>query len=165
MHSLFAIAWILMVPVTGGGDLTPLPAPTGAEKEVHALHRQFAETWNRHDVAALAALWTEDGDYTEPDGRTVFGREAIQRLYGYEHASVFKESRLNLFVERVRFISDGLALSDGSYELFDARDPKGNPIGTRAGYFTTVLIKKDGNWKVSASRLMLPQVLIWREKP
>ncbi len=162
MLNFVPIAWMLIVPMIGGSG-TPLPAPTGQEAEVHALHKKYAEAWNRHDVPGLAALWTDKGDYTEPDGRTVFGRAEVQRLYGYEHASVFKESRLSLFVERVRFIAEGVALSDGTYELFDARDPNGHPIGLRSGYFTTALVKEKGEWKVTAVRLMLPQVLIWRE--
>ncbi len=163
MTLVFALAWLLVVPPAGGGGGTPRPKPTGAEAEIFSLHEKFAEVWDRHDVGALAAMWTEDGDYTEPDGRTVFGRAEVERLYGVEHATVFKESKLNLVVERVRFIADGVAISDGSYELFGVRDPRGKPIGLRSGYFTTVLVRKGDQWKVAAVRLMLPQVLIWRE--
>jgi len=67
-------------------------------------------------------------------------------------------------VERVRMLGRGTAVVDGSYELFGARDPTGDEIGQRTGYFTTVLRRLDDSWKVDAARLMLPQVLIWREK-
>jgi len=126
------------------------------------MHEKFSEIWNRHDVRGLAAMWAEDGDYTEPDGRTVSGRAEVERLYGIEHGTVFKDSKLNLVVERVRFVAEGVAVSDGSYELFGARDPRGRPIGLRSGYFTTVLVRAGDEWKVAAARLMLPQVLIWR---
>jgi uncharacterized protein (TIGR02246 family) len=140
----------------------PTGKPTGAELEVHEAHKRFATAWNTHDPNAIAALWTETGDYTEPDGRTVFGRNEVKQLFTYEHKSVFKDSELHLVVERVRLVNNSVAIADGSYEVFHARDAAGNEIPTRSGYFTSVLVKEDGEWKVSASRLMLPQVLIWR---
>lgn len=142
----------------------PTGKPTGAELEVHQTYKRFETAWNAHDPAAIAALWTETGDYTEPDGRTVFGRDEVKQLFIYEHKSVFKDSELHLVVERVRLVNDSVAIADGSYELFHARDAAGNEIPTRSGYFTSVLVKQEGGWKVSATRLMLPQVLIWRDR-
>lgn len=165
MNVLIAVTSLLLASLPSSAEaLTPRPAPSGTEAEIFALHRQFAEIWNRHDPAALAALWTSTGDYTEPDGRITRGRPAIEKLFRIEHGSVFKDSRLHLVVENVRMLSRGTAIADGSYELFGARDPTGREIGLRSGYFTTVLRRYDGTWQVEAARLMLPQVLIWREK-
>lgn len=165
MTSFVLIAWMSLFPVFGGGSETPQAKPTGAEAEVHATHQKFSDDWNKHDAKAMALNWTENGDYTEPDGRTVFGREAVEKLFAIEHRSVFKDSRLTLIVERVRFIAEDIAVADGSYELFGARDPRGREIGIRSGYFTTVVHKKKDGWQVSAARLFLPQVLIWRDNP
>jgi uncharacterized protein (TIGR02246 family) len=163
MAALVALASVLVASLVGA-EATPLPAFTGEKAEVNAAHQEFTARWNRHDATALAAMWVEDGDYTEPDGRTVFGREEILRLLKIEHGSVFKNSQLDLHVERVRMIEKGVAVADGTYELLGANDPSGRPIGLRSGYFTTVLVKQDGKWQVSAVRLMLPQVLIWRKE-
>jgi uncharacterized protein (TIGR02246 family) len=157
---------LLVAPTTLYAQRGPEPKgkPTGVELEIHQTYSAFASAWNEHDAAAMAALWTKDGDHMEPDGRTVFGRDEVRRLLTFEHASVFKNSNLHLAVEHVRMAADDVAIADGSYELFGATDPRGNKIGSRAGYFTSVLAKEDGVWKVSASRLMLPQVLVWRER-
>jgi uncharacterized protein (TIGR02246 family) len=163
MTALMAFASAL-VNLMIGAQPTPLPPFTGEKAEVNAAHVKYVENWNRHDAAALAAMWTEDGDYTEPDGRTVFGREDVLRLLKLEHGSVFSDSHLDLHVERVRLVAKGVAVVDGTYELLGAKDPTGRPIGLRSGYFTTVMVKQDGQWKVSAARLMLPQVLIWRKE-
>ena len=163
MSSLLLIAWMSLFPVFGGSG-TPLPKPTGAELEVHNAHEQYAQAWNKHYPKAMASSWAPDCDYTEPDGRTVHGRDAVEKLLAIEHGSVFKQSKLNLIVERVMFVTQDVAVADGSYELFDAKDPRGRAIGVRSGYFTTVLHKTDGKWLVSAGRLMLPQVLIWRDE-
>lgn len=157
---------IALVFVAGVAFAQPIPTPIAdqTDAEVRAVTDQFVENWNKHDTAALAALWTEDGDHTEPDGRTVYGPKEIKRLFDIEHGTVFKDSELNLVVERVRTVSPDTAIADGTYELFNARDPAGNDIGTRTGYFFYVVVKQDGKWKVSASRLMLPANLIWRAR-
>jgi uncharacterized protein (TIGR02246 family) len=156
----------LSVLVAGIAFAQPVPTPVDSQTavEVRALTDQFVEAWNKHDTAALAAIWTADGDHSEPDGRTVHGRAEIQKLFALEHGTVFKNSELNLVVERVRPVGDTVAIADGTYELFKATDPAGRPIGTRTGYFINVLVKEGNTWKVSASRLMLPATLIWRER-
>jgi len=133
-------------------------------KSVRAMTDQFVQNWNKHDTAALAALWTEDGDHMEPDGRTVTGPKEIKRLFDIEHGSVFKNSELNLVVENVRMAGSSAAIADGTYELFGATDPAGNEIGTRTGYFFFVVEKDGDGWRVDASRLMLPTSLIWRAR-
>lgn len=160
-----ALMALLLVPTVAFGQRGPKPTgePTGAEREIHETHDEFVKAWNAHDVEAMAAVWTEKGDHMEPDGRTVFGRDEVERLFRYEHNSVFKDSQLHLAVERVRLVDDDVAVADGTYELFGATDVHGEKISTRSGYFTSVLKKKGDDWKVSANRLMLPQVLIWRE--
>jgi uncharacterized protein (TIGR02246 family) len=157
-------ALCFLVTSTAFAQPVPTPVEDHAGPEVRALTDQFVAAWNKHDPAALAAIWTENGDYAEPDGRTVFGRADIQKLFALEQGSVFKNSELNLVVERVKSIGDGVAIADGTYELFKATDPAGRPIGTRTGYFTNVLVKQGDGWKVSSARLMLPATLIWRER-
>jgi uncharacterized protein (TIGR02246 family) len=156
----------LCVLIASSAFAQPVPTPVDDQTtaEVRTLTDQFVAAWNKHDTVALAAIWTEDGDHGEPDGRTVHGRAEIQKLFALEHGSVFKKSELNLVVERVRLVSDDVAVADGTYELFNATDPAGRAIGTRTGYFINILVKKGGVWKVSASRLMLPATLIWRER-
>ena len=159
---LAALCVLAAAPAFGQTAAAPDDGPTATE--VRALTDRFVEAWNRHDPAALAALWSDDGDYAEPDGRTVSGRAEIEKLFALEHGSVFKKSELHLVVERVRPIGEDVVVADGTYELFNATDPVGRPIGTRTGYFTNVLVKQGDGWKVSASRLMLPATLIWRER-
>ncbi len=41
----------------------------------------FILAWNRHDAAALAALWHADGDFVDAAGRTARGRGEIAALF------------------------------------------------------------------------------------
>jgi uncharacterized protein (TIGR02246 family) len=134
------------------------------EAKIRALYDDFEAAWNRHDVAALTAKWTIDGDHIEPDGREADGRDAIEALLTKQHASVFKETTLKLDIEDVWFVTAAVALVDGSYSLSGARDLNGEPIPTRAGHYTAVLLKEGDGWAVAASRLMIPAALPYKKE-
>lgn len=160
------LIFLLLVSTAAFGQRGPEPKgePTGEEAAIRETYKQFVAAWNRHDAKAMASVWAVDGDHMEPDGRTVFGRDEVQKLFAIEHATVFKKSELHLAIEHVRMTTNDVAVIDGTYELFGATDTRGNPIGLRAGYFTSVVVKGKDDWRVSANRLFLPQVLIWRDR-
>jgi ketosteroid isomerase-like protein len=57
------------------------PAPSEQDRQqIDALASRYAEAANRHDAAAIAALFTEDGVFVAPEG-IVLGRPAIEKLY------------------------------------------------------------------------------------
>ena len=132
------------------------------EKAIRALYEQFAVSWNKHDVDALVAMWTVDGDHLEPDGTLAKGRDGIKELLTKQHASVFKNSKLSLNIEDVWFITGDVALVDGSYELSGAVLPDGTALEPRKGHLTAVILNERGKWYITASRLMIPSHLPYK---
>jgi uncharacterized protein (TIGR02246 family) len=56
-------------------------APSEPDRQqLEALASRYAEAANRHDAAAIAALFTEDGLLVSPE-QIVSGRPAIEKLY------------------------------------------------------------------------------------
>lgn len=51
------------------------PADEGA---VRAVANSWSDAWNRHDMALLAKLFTEDADFVNVGGRHWKGREQIE---------------------------------------------------------------------------------------
>lgn len=79
-----------MKRIVEGGLLVALIAtlaacqPVDREEEdvspgITAIRDQFIEAYNRHDAAAVAALYTDDAVFVSPDGTELNGREQIQR--------------------------------------------------------------------------------------
>jgi uncharacterized protein (TIGR02246 family) len=134
------------------------------EKEVaiRALYKSFSETWNRHDAKALAEMWTLDGDHVEPDGHHADGRDAIEDLLTKQHKSVFKTTQLALAIADVWFITENVALVDGTYSVSGIVAPDGQAVPTRQGNLTSILLLEGGKWRIAADRLMIPAALPWR---
>ena len=156
-------------PATTGAkpkEITALGGPQSDlenEAAIRKLYAQYTAAWNRHDAAAMASLWTLDGDYMEPDGRHARGQAEVEKLFAQEQQTVFKESTLALTIETVWFISENVAMVDGKYDLSGVRDLEGKQLPTRSGHLTAVLLREDGAWRVAAGRAMIPVPLVYRE--
>ncbi len=133
------------------------------EKEVRALYQQFTESWNRHDVKAVASMWIPEGDHLEPDGRGVRGQASVEALLKEQHASVFKNTSLALKIDSVWMVTADVALADGTYEITGIVAPDGSAVPKRAGHLTSILVRKDGKWRIAGSRLMTPTALPYKK--
>ena len=132
------------------------------EKEIRSLYDEFMAAWNRHDAKAMAKHWTIDGDHFEPDGTRAHGKHEVEKLFTLEQATVFKVSEIDLVIETVFFISQDVALVDGSYEVVGAKTQGGDALPARQGHLTSVLLKERGEWWVVASRATINVPLAWR---
>src|SRR5262245_57456980 len=53
-----------------------------ADREaIRATVREFTVAFNRGDAAAVAAQWTDQGEYHDDGGTSLRGREAIEQAY------------------------------------------------------------------------------------
>src|SRR5260370_41043413 len=97
-----------LVPLAAVAVLTVRPGYAGQEKggpEQAALQKNaeaFVEAFHKGDAKALAAFWTENGDYTDQRGHKIKGREAIEKLF----TELFAENKglkLRINIDSVRF--------------------------------------------------------------
>lgn len=134
------------------------------EEAIRKLYAEFTAAWNTHDAKKLASFWTLDGDTVEPDGVSAKGRDEVEKHFAEEQAAPFKNSEIKLNIDTVWFISENVALVDGTYVVLNALDPNGQSLPPRKGLVTSVLLKEHGQWRVAASRSMIPIPLPWRPR-
>lgn len=132
------------------------------EQAIRVLYKSFTDAWNRHDPAALAMMWALDGDHVEPDGHHADGRDAVLDLLTKQHGSVFKTTELTLTIDDVWFVTDSVALVDGTYSIAGIVAPDGTQLPPRKGNLTSVLMFESNKWWIAADRLMIPTTLPWR---
>jgi uncharacterized protein (TIGR02246 family) len=106
----------------------------------------FAEAFNRGDAAAVAALWTPDGEYVDDRGRKFVGREAIEQGYA-EFFAGNPGATLQLQIEALRLLSPSTALEDGQA----VSQPADGDAPIRSEY-SVVHVKVDGRWFMASVR-------------
>jgi uncharacterized protein (TIGR02246 family) len=116
------------------------PAALSAEDEaaIKAVDQAWAAAANKGDVAALAALYTDDAELQAPDAPPVRGKAAIQAAL--EGLVKMKPSEVALTSHHVEGRGD-LAYGTGEFTF---------NVGGHgaAGHFTEVFKKQaDGSWK------------------
>jgi uncharacterized protein (TIGR02246 family) len=123
----------------------PAPAPSGDEKAIRAVDDQFVRDYNRGDSKALAALFTEDAESTEPQGERFRGRDLIERRF----AETFAASpgvKIAIEAASIRFLSPDVAMEEGQTVITPARE------GRLVRPYTALLVKRDGRWLLSSIR-------------
>ena len=125
----------------------PALAQTDADKDALAKNAElFVEAFHKGSATALAALWTADGDITDPSGRNLKGREAIEKSF----KALFSQKKglkLGIQSESLRFVSPEVAIEDGTTQSFSA---DGAPLNKFR--YTIVHAKKDGQWRMCSVR-------------
>jgi uncharacterized protein (TIGR02246 family) len=137
---------------------------SAAEREEDAARvavNRFAEAWNRHDMEAFGALFTEDAAFVNVTGQLWKGRKEIQRRHAYTHGvlpreavpeaapanyGIFKSSIYQFDRIDVRMVRPNLAIAHGAWTMRgDARTAE-----PRHGMMTFTIIRDGDNWLYEA---------------
>jgi uncharacterized protein (TIGR02246 family) len=145
MKTAFAVALITMLPAgfslgqESGKDAAPV-SPEMAD--MSASERAYEEAYAKGDVAALAAFFTDDAEYTSDDGRTFNGKPSIEACLR-DAFKVNKGARLSIDITSVKSIAPEVMIEKGSSSVVSKT---GEVTGS---LYTAVQVKKDGKWKIS----------------
>jgi uncharacterized protein (TIGR02246 family) len=112
--------------------------------------QEFIAAFEKGDAKAVAAFWTENGDYVDETGREYKGRGAIEKMYEKFFAAN-RGMKLNIIVTSARMIGTDVALEDGITEV----TPAGGGLPS-AARFSAVLVKKYGEWYFESVRDSVP---------
>ena len=113
---------------------------------IRAGSEAFVAAFNKQDAKAVAALWTEEGEYVDDTGHVFAGRDAI----GKEYEQFFAENpgaKMRINISSLRLLSPEAAVEDGQafVEVASAGTPTSSP-------YTAVHVKQDGKWLMATVR-------------
>jgi uncharacterized protein (TIGR02246 family) len=120
-------------------------ADGGDETAVRAQLAQLSRALAEGDARALAALWSEDGDYTDSDGALSKGRSALEKRF----AAVFSKEgkqQVELLNESLKTLAANVVSVEGTVRRKDA--PGGPTPETR---YSIVFVKQNGNWLIATA--------------
>ncbi|MCC9607962.1 SgcJ/EcaC family oxidoreductase [Blastopirellula sp. JC732] len=148
-----ALLAALLLPMTvfgAEGDAKEAPvAQTDQNEDLSAIREQskaFVTAFNAGDAAAVAAMWTEHGQYVDDSGRSYIGRKAIEAAYA-DHFKQHPGMKIDLKIDSLHLLSDEAALEEGRTLVTPVSD--GDP-GFNA--YSAIHVKIDGKWQMASVR-------------
>ena len=116
------------------------------EEAIKKTTESYVAAFKKADAEALAAHWTDNGDYIDVDGNHLKGKETIKGAY----QQFFAENpgvTMEITVTTVQQANDDLVIEDGFRDI--GASPKGPWRRIR---YTAVHVEEDGKWLVQSVR-------------
>lgn len=132
-------------PVTSKLPGTQESAQSPDELAVREAGKAFAKAFNANDAKAIAAQWTNDGEFVDEFGERIVGREAIQKQYEKFFAD-YPGVQIMVQVGQVKMVSPTTAIVEGTTTL-GAPDAK-SPISSQ---YLAVRVKSNGKWMIASA--------------
>jgi len=125
------------------------------ERTIHSMVEQAISRLNKGDFTAIDDFWAQDADYVSVDGRLISGRNQIKAFFQELAKSSAGLAQQTSTIERTRFLTPELAISDGSWTVTGARDAAGKELPPIKGRGFEIVQKREGRWWFVATRQMV----------
>src|SRR5262245_49834933 len=106
----------------------------------------FIKAVEKGDAKAVAACWTEDGEYIDDDGTTLRGRADIEAAYAKAFAKK-KNPKVEITIESIRFPSKDTAIEEGYAKRY--RDGSDQFTASR---YSVLHVREGGKWLMAVLR-------------
>jgi len=119
------------------------PNSSGGENAIRAAVESYVKAYNRGDAKAVAAHWSESGEWISPSGQRFQGRRAIEK----ELKTLFAENkgvRIEVINPTIRIVSADAATEEGTVRVFRPGELPNDST------YLAVHTKKDGQWKLDS---------------
>jgi uncharacterized protein (TIGR02246 family) len=113
-------------------------------EQIRALALKYDEAKNKYDVAAVAALFTEDGVRVTPHDGAFHGRQAIEKSYAHE-VQRWQFSNVVTRVDRVIAVGNEVR-AHGRWSA-DYKETNGG-ASSDGGPYSWVIVREGDTWKI-----------------
>ncbi len=106
----------------------------------------YVEAFNRGDAAAVAAHWSENGEWVNPAGDRIKGRTAIQKSLEAFFAESEGQQRIEVFQPTIRLLAPTVAAEEGTARV------TGREVEQSETSYIAIHVKQNGQWKIDSVR-------------
>ncbi|WP_375768819.1 SgcJ/EcaC family oxidoreductase [Archangium gephyra] len=126
------------------------------EASLRKLVAEQTEAWNRHDAAAWSKDFAPEAEFINIVGTVFSGREEIQKRHAAVFASLFKDSKSEVTVRKIVFVTPGVAVVDTEHVVTGYTGLPPGVQATEPGVLRTrmryVLKQTGGKWSIVAGQ-------------
>src|SRR5260370_32805572 len=119
------------------------------EQAIGAVVREYGAAWNRHDMAALAELFTDDAHWVNIVGMHWPGKPAVVTGHEAFHRTFFQTTDIELANIEIRAIAPGVAAAVVLLKVGPFTPPDGAPPPARDDCLSLILTKREGCWRIT----------------
>lgn len=120
------------------------------ERAIREWVARWQETWDAHDMKAMASLLAEDADFVNVAGLHWKGKTQIETEHARRHQSNLKNSVWETHSITVQALSQDFALVHIDWGISGDTDFDGTPRQPREGIFSWLVNKRGGRWLIRA---------------
>lgn len=129
-------------PEQAAAESAPTREANGEDlSAIRAAINSYVTAFNKGDAKALAAHWTESGEFATPDGETLVGRQQLEKSFAAYFTDT-PEARIELLETTVEILSPSVALENGVARVLV---PEQEPSETE---YEAIHVKTGAGWKI-----------------
>jgi uncharacterized protein (TIGR02246 family) len=144
---------VLLLVISSARIAAAAPQNSGQDKDRAAIEKSvqnYMDSWNTHDVHAVAMTYTEDCDFVNNFGALTHGRAGMEATFGPFMSGAYSATHQTGTVRSIRFLKPDVAAVDVDWEMTGAKNPDGSIRPTRKGLHSLVMTKQsDGPWLIA----------------
>lgn len=130
----------------GQSEVRTKPATTDAagrpedQAAIRAAMQSFVKSFGQRDAKALVAHWTSLGEYQNENGKSVQGREGLEKGFTQFFAKI-PEITAEVHTESLRFLSNDSAIEDGTVTI-----RRGPVAPASRAHYSVLFVREQGRW-------------------
>ena len=114
---------------------------------IEKLTNDMIQAFDKRDAAAIAAIWTEEGEFIRNDEEPIRGRATMQQGYEEFFKTLKGKPTLEIQFDALRFPSADMAVAEVSLQL---KNDEGKIIAST--WQDIALVREGGQWKLAFVR-------------
>jgi uncharacterized protein (TIGR02246 family) len=114
--------------------------------EIKKAGQSFVKAFLAGDAKALAAHWTENGEYFADDGTLIRGRAEIEKLYTDLFGKKNPVAEASVEPTSIRFPSKDSAIEEGYFKVRMGKEP------STSSKYTVLYVREGGKWLMAVVR-------------
>lgn len=147
------MCFVLLLVISSARIAAGAPQDAAQDKDRAAIAKavqNYMDSWNSHDVRAVAMTYAEDCDFVNNFGDVTHGRAGMEATFGPFMTGVYSATNQTGKVRSIRFLKPDVAAVDVDWEMTGAKNQDGTLRPTRKGIHSLVMTKQsDGTWLIT----------------